>query len=139
MDVFINDIITITVDDKHWIDCAKSAALLVIHTLFRPLHPSEPLKRDDPLSLRKLAWEGQLAEHKICLGWDINTQYLRVFLSEGKQTAWTTDIKEALASKKTNTDTLDLLIGKLNHASHVILSERYLLNHLHHLLKRGGK
>ena len=33
MDGFIDDIITITVDDDHWIDRAKSAALLVIHTL----------------------------------------------------------------------------------------------------------
>ena len=33
MDGFIDDIITITVDDKHWIDRAKCAALLVIHTL----------------------------------------------------------------------------------------------------------
>ena len=44
MDVFINNIITITVDEKHWIERAKSAVLLVIHTLFRPLQPSEPLK-----------------------------------------------------------------------------------------------
>ena len=51
MDGFIDDIITITVNDEHWIYRAKSAALLVIHTLFRPLQPSEPLKRDDPLSL----------------------------------------------------------------------------------------
>ena len=34
MDGFIDDIITITFDDNHWIDCAKSAALLIIHTLF---------------------------------------------------------------------------------------------------------
>ena len=34
MNGFIDDIITITVDDDHWIDHAKSAALLVIHTLF---------------------------------------------------------------------------------------------------------
>ena len=61
MNGFINDIITITVNADHWIDRAKSAALLVIHTLFRPLHPSGPLKRDDPLSLRELAVEGQLA------------------------------------------------------------------------------
>ena len=71
MDGFIDDIITIMVDDKHWIDCAKSAVLLVIHTLLLPLQPSEPLKRDDPLSLRKLLGEGQLSEHKPCLGWDI--------------------------------------------------------------------
>ena len=58
MDGFIDDIITITVDDDHCVDCAKSSVLLVIHTLFRPLQTSEPLKKDDPLSLRKLAGEG---------------------------------------------------------------------------------
>ena len=55
MNGFIYNIITITVNDTHCIDRAKSAALLVIHTLFRPQQPSEPLKRDNPISLRKLA------------------------------------------------------------------------------------
>ena len=82
MDVFIDDIITITVDEYHWIDRAKSASLLVIHTLFRPIQPSEPLKQDDPISLRKMMEEGQLAEQNTCLGWDINTQSLRVSLPE---------------------------------------------------------
>ena len=82
MDGFIYDIIAITVDDDHWIDHTKSAALLVIHTLFRPLQPSEPLKRDNPLSLRKLEGEGQLAEQNTCLGWDINTQSIRASLPE---------------------------------------------------------
>ena len=95
MDGFIDDVITITVDDGHWIDCSKSAAPLVIHTLFRPLHPSKPLKRDDPISLRRLVGEGQLAEHKTYLGWYINTHSLRVSLPVEKQTAWTNDIKEA--------------------------------------------
>ena len=39
MDGLIHDIITITVDDEHLIDCAESAALLIIHTLFRQLQP----------------------------------------------------------------------------------------------------
>ena len=84
MDGFIDDIITITVDDDHWIDRAKSEALLVIHTLFRSLQALESLKRDDPLSLRKLAVEGQFVEQKTCLGWDINTQSLKVSLPEEK-------------------------------------------------------
>ena len=54
MDGFIDEIITITVNEKHGMDRPKSAALLVIHTLFRPLQPSEPLKPDDPLSIGKL-------------------------------------------------------------------------------------
>ena len=87
MDGFIDDIITIPVDDEHYIYRANSAFLLVIHTLFQPLQPSEPLKRDDPISLRELTVEGQLAEQNTCLGWDINTQSLRVFLPEEKQSA----------------------------------------------------
>ena len=82
---FIDETITITVDDEHWIDREKIAALLVIHTLFRPLHPSEPLKQDDPLFLRKLAGEQQLAEQKTCLGRDITTHSMRVFLPEEKK------------------------------------------------------
>ena len=124
IDGVINDIITITVYDDHWIDHAKSASILAIHTLFRPLQPSEPLKRDNALSLRKLAEEGKLAEQKTCLGWDINTKSLRVSLPEEKQTAWKNDIKEALASTKIKTYTLESLIGKLNHAAHVNLPAR---------------
>ena len=100
MNGFIDNIITITVNDEHWIDHAKSAAILVIHTLFQPLQPSEPLKLDDPLSLRKITGEGKLAEHNICLGWYINTHSLKLFLPEEKQTSWVNDIKDALSSKQ---------------------------------------
>ena len=135
---FIDDIITITVYDDHWIDRAKSAALLVIHTLFQPLQSSEPLKQDNPLSWRKQAGEGQLVDQNTCLGLDINTQSLRLSLSEEKQTAWKNDIKEALAFTKIKTDTPESLIGKLNNAAHVIPPAQYFLNWLRHLLKRGG-
>ena len=80
MDGFIDNIVIITVDNKYWIERVKSAALLVIHTLLQPLQASEPLKRDNPHSLRKLTGEGNLAERKTCLVWDINTHSLRVFL-----------------------------------------------------------
>ena len=84
---FIDNIITITVDEKHWIERAKSAALLVIHTLLKPLQPSEPLKQDYPISLRKLAGGVKLDENKTCLGWYIHTNSLRVLLPKEKQTA----------------------------------------------------
>ena len=93
IDGFVDDIITISVDCKHWIDRTKIAALLVIHRLFRPFHPSEPLKRHYPLYFRKLAGEGQLAEHKKYLGWHIRTHSMRVLLPEEKKIVWTTDIK----------------------------------------------
>ena len=37
MDGFIHDTITINIDDPYWVERAKNAALLVIHTIFRPL------------------------------------------------------------------------------------------------------
>ena len=123
MGSLIDDIITIMVNEEHCIDSAKSAALLVIYTLFQTLKPSEPLKRDNPLSLRKLAGEGKLCEQNTCIGWDINTHSLRVFLPEEKQTSWVNDIKYALASTKIMTYTLESLIRKLNHAEHVIPPE----------------
>ena len=79
-DRFIDKVITITVADKNWIECAKISALLVIHILFQPLQVSEPMQCDNPLSLRNIAREGKLDERKTCLGWDINTHSLRVFL-----------------------------------------------------------
>ena len=64
MDGFIYDTIIITLDDPCWLERAKNAALLVIHTIFRPLHHYEPLKQDDPLSLHKFRLEGQLVKRK---------------------------------------------------------------------------
>ena len=136
MDGFNYEIITVTVHDKHCINRAKSEALLVIHTIFRPLHPPEPRKRDDPLSLRKMLGEVHIADHKTCLVWDINTHYLRVSIPEEKKTAWTNGTKEGLVSKNIKTDMLESLIGHLNHAAHVILPAQYFLNWLRHLLKR---
>ena len=52
---FINSIVAVTIDEPGWVECAKNSSLLVIHTIFRSLQPSEPLKRNDHLSLRNLA------------------------------------------------------------------------------------
>ena len=48
MDGFIDDIIAITIDEPCWVERAKNTALLVIHTIFRLLHPYESLKQDVP-------------------------------------------------------------------------------------------
>ena len=81
MDGFIDDIITINIDDPCWVEHVKNVALLVIHTIFRLLHPHEPLKLDDPLSLHKIREEYQLYGRKTCLCWNIHTRSLRVFMA----------------------------------------------------------
>ena len=64
MDGFIDDIITITFNETNWIERAKSAALLVIRTLSQSLQASKPIKRNDPLSQRKLAGDGETGRTK---------------------------------------------------------------------------
>ena len=41
MYVFIDEIITITIDDPFWLDHTKKAALFVIHPIFIPLHSDQ--------------------------------------------------------------------------------------------------
>ena len=93
MDRFTNDIITITIYDPLWVERTNNAALLIIHTIFRPWHSGKTPKLDDPLSLRKLVVEVQLARHKTCLGWDTQNRYLRILLPIEKETAWLQDIR----------------------------------------------
>ena len=104
MDGCIHEIITITIDNPRWVERAKNAALLIIHTIFIPRQSDEPLKRYDPFSLRKISGEGQLALRKTCLGWDIQTCSLRVFLKQEEKIAWLHDIREYLSLTKRNTD-----------------------------------
>ena len=135
----IDDVITIKIDNTHLVERAKNAALLIIHTIFRPRKSNKLLKRYDPLSLCKLVGEGQLAERKTCLEWDIHNCSLRVSPPREKETAWVHGIRSSLSLTKINTDKLESLIGELNHAAHIIPPERYFLNRLRNLLNRGKK
>ena len=88
MDGFIDEIITTTIYDPSWVDRIKNPALLVIHTIFRTLQPLETLKRDEPLSLRKIPGEGQFEELKKFLSWEIQVCSLGVLLPKEKETDW---------------------------------------------------
>ena len=68
MDGLIYDIIAITIDNPCWVEITNNAALLIIHIIFRPRHSNKPLKRDYPLSLRKIVGEGQIDKRKTCMG-----------------------------------------------------------------------
>ena len=102
----------------------KNSAILIIHNIFRPRQSEKSLERYDPLSLLKLAGEGQLVERNNFLGWDIQNLSLCIFLSQDKDTAWVHDIRASLDLTKINTDKLEYPIGDLNHAAHIITPAR---------------
>ena len=91
-------------------------------------------KKDDPLSLCKLAGEGHLSKplgHQDLLSNSITKNI--------KETAWVQDIRASLSLTNINTDKLLFLIGKINHSAHIITPVRNFQNQLCNLLKRGNK
>ena len=83
-------------DMDGWVQKGTNAAPLAVHTLFRPVDPSDPLPRDDPTSLRKLDGEGTPDERKIIIGWLVDTRLLRIFLPGEKATEWIRELKRIL-------------------------------------------
>ena len=54
MDIFIDDIITLTIYDSTWMEQDKNMALMVIHNIFCTLKTSKQLTWYNPLSLHRL-------------------------------------------------------------------------------------
>ena len=71
-DDFIDDCITITVDTEANLNRACNTMPLAIHFMCHAVTPDEPILRDDPLSLSKLAEEGRLSEVLTVLSWQFN-------------------------------------------------------------------
>ena len=99
MDGLMDTITTTAIDDPMWVECAKKTALLVIQPIVRPLKSSKPLKQYDPLSLHKLAGEGQLAKLTSCIVWDIQKRSLWAFLQRERDKTRIHDIRAFLYLK----------------------------------------
>jgi hypothetical protein len=103
---------------------------LVIHTLARPVAAHEPIPRNDPNSLKKLAAEGLPEETKIVLGIRLNTYKLTASLPRHKFKAWTRNIDSILANGNTCFRDLETLIGRLEHVCQILPPGRHFLGGL---------
>jgi len=74
VDGYIDDCLTAAADVEDEVLRSQEAPPLIIHSIFRPVAPNEPIKRDDNISEKKLRGEGQPSEIKTMLGWIINTR-----------------------------------------------------------------
>ena len=120
MDVFINDIITITNYDPTWVERAKIASIMVIHTIFRPLQSSELMKWGEPISIHKPSGEFFLVERNACLDCYIKNFSLQVFIPKEKYSTWVQDIRVSLSSTKIKSEKLESLIVNLNNDTYII-------------------
>ena len=58
VDDYIDDLLTVTLDDLRLITRCAQVIPLMCHVIFRPIHKNEPLPRSDILSRAKLIAEG---------------------------------------------------------------------------------
>jgi len=138
-DGYIDDCLSVALDIGDEVQRSQEAPPLVVHSIFRPLDTSDPLPRDDNISLKKLKGEGQPSEKKVMLGWLIDTVTMRVYLPPDKAIDWTSDIKSILERNTVTSKELEKTIGRLNHTGYIMPVGRYFLNRLRHLLQRCEK
>jgi len=135
-DGYIDDCLSVSIDELDRVKKSQEAPPLIINSIFRPVDPNEPISRDDNISAKKLAGEGQPSERKTMLGWLIDTRIMRVFLPLDKAMEWTMDISDLLTKNTVNLKEMEKLVGRLNHVGHILPIGRYFLNRLRHLMSR---
>jgi hypothetical protein len=110
--------------------------------MFVTSHPhagttQEPIARRLILSIPKLLAEGSPAERQIVLGWMLDTQRLLISLPEDKYKAWVDSINKIVANATCTCDNLEMLVGQLNHAAHIIRMARHFLSRIRQLMQKS--
>ena len=135
-DGYIDDCLSLGIDEGDLVQKSQEALPLIIHSIFRPKDPEEPIERDDNISMKKLMAEGQPSEIRVMLGWQIDSRRMRISLPTTKATIWAKDIDNILNRQRVNKKELESMIGRLNHVGYILPTGRYFLNRLRHLLMR---
>jgi hypothetical protein len=135
-DCFIDDVMQIFLDTIRNREQMSAIVPLAIHVTCRPhAGAEEPIPHRPLLSPSKLEAKGTPAEIQIVLGWTLDTRRLLISLPADKFTAWQEDIRIIIKLGSVSRETLESVIGRLNHASFVIPLSRHFLNRLRRFLK----
>jgi hypothetical protein len=84
IDIYIDDFIGIAPDVADTVSKVNQAIPLVIHSIARPINPSDPIPRKDIISMKKYKAEERMEETKVVLGWLLNTCTLTISLPSDK-------------------------------------------------------
>jgi hypothetical protein len=133
-DVFIDEIISVVIDDGK--GCKRGAAdsLLAIHAICRPVAVCGPIKRNELTAEKKLIAESLLEEVKTTLGWLLDTRRLLISLTLDKYSEWAAAIIFILITESCGYDDLETLVGRLNHVCFVIPVALHFMSRLRWLL-----
>jgi hypothetical protein len=130
-DCFVDDVIQAFLDTPRNRRLLPSIVPFVARVFFRPhAGEAEPVPRRPIFSPEKQAAEGTPAEIQIVLGWLLDTRRLLLALPTDKFRAWSDDIQIVIDSGVVTTHDLETIVGRLNHASHVLPLARHFLPRL---------
>ena len=131
VDVFVDDVIHVFPDIPGALERYPHVVPLAMELTSR-VHAgtAEPIPRRPILSPAKLAAEGAPAEIQQVLGWTINTRTLMISLPTTKFTMWTDDIHRILMARRSSTDLLSTIEGRLNHTATILPMARHFLTRL---------
>jgi len=138
VDVFIDDTIAVTPDLNQNTTRVTRAVPLAIHSVARPVEPSDDIPRLDIISAKKLQAKGAFEEVKIVLGWLINTRSLLISLPKDKHQKWSQDIKKMISLRRTSHELLESTIGRLTHTAGIMPMMRHFLGRLRHALLQSS-
>jgi hypothetical protein len=133
-DVFIDDVISVVLDDGKGCKRGAAASLLAIHAVCRPVAVYEPIPRNKLTAEKKIIAESLFEEVKATLGWLLDTRRLLISLTIEKYSAWAAAIIFILITKSCGYDDLETLVGRLNHICFVIPVAQHFMSRLRWLL-----
>jgi len=140
VDGFVDDLINVFLDTPE--NCARQPFVvpLAVHATSRPHTSSdEPLPRRTILSSPKLQAAGTPDDIQLILGWLLRTRELLLSLPTDKYKAWRSDIESLISRCTTTSSELESLLGRLNHAAHIIPLARHFLNRIRNHLPGNRK
>jgi hypothetical protein len=130
-DSCIDDLIRVFLDTVENRRLQPHVVPLAVHVSNRPnAGGDEPITRRENLSGTKVEAKGTPAEVQIVLGWEIDIRRLLMRLTFDKSVAWTCDLSAVVQAGRATLAELHTLVGRLNHASYVILLARHFLGRL---------
>jgi hypothetical protein len=131
-DCFIDDVIDCHLGSERDMLRAPHIVQLAVQAISRP-HAGddiEPVPRRPLLGPEKLEAEGRSSEIQVVLGWEIRTRPFVVALPFDKHKAWKEDMHSFVDTRRGTQQELESLVGRLNHASHIIPMSRHFLNEI---------
>mmetsp|Transcript_13224 Transcript_13224/g.28024 ORF Transcript_13224/g.28024 Transcript_13224/m.28024 type:complete len:842 (+) Transcript_13224:3970-6495(+) len=137
VDVYIDDLIALTVDVGDNVERMEGAPLLAVEAIARPKHREEPLPREEMEARNKLEAEAAAEEIKTILGWRFDFHRFLISLPENKFIAWSKDIKNLIARGETHAKELEKNIGRFTHLGVLMPFVHHFLSRLRELLDRS--